>query len=130
MILYGTPDKMYSNANAVYKVTNSEGRKMIYYMFIKFVSTNSKWPNSKKIPKGWYCAVYPGEGNMKDKSITYEYPEINLASIEDTWFHVDIKNYQQIKYEPYEVVDDDYSQNDEEEDYESSCAITVNDDSE
>lgn len=103
MSIYGTQDQMYNNANAVYKVINSNGHKSTYYLYNKIVSTNSKWPGSKKVSKGWYCVVCPERENTIDQTFTYEYPEVNLSEVEDIWFHpeLNVRNFQQIKYDPY-----------------------------
>ena len=119
MNIYGTKKQMFENSNAVYKVTTPEGRKKIYYMFNRMVTTNSKWLNSKKVPKGWYCVSCPTDDNYIDKCIYYEYPEFSLGDIEHTWFYeqLGVKNYQQIKYSPI-VIDTNDSDSDYEEDYE------------
>ena len=109
--MYGTKTQMEQNANAIYLVTNTSGRKQTYYMFNRLRSTNSKWPGSKKVLKGWICVLVPGEDNSIDKCVSYEYQELTLAGIEDTWFNhqLGVKNYQQVKYDPIVIENyDDY----------------------
>ena len=122
--VYGNFDHMEQTANAIYKVTNLKGRKLIYFMFNKIVSTDSKWPGSRKVPKGWICIACPCDDNYDDKTIKYEYPEVNIQDIEYVWFtsQLDVKNYQQIKYDPY--IDTQYNQNEDDDD----LSIDIEDD--
>tara|TARA_B110000208_G_scaffold167639_1_gene207217 strand:+ start:881 stop:1306 length:426 start_codon:yes stop_codon:yes gene_type:complete len=131
MTIYGTRSEMETNANAIYKVTNSQGRKQIYYLFNRVVRTNSKWFDSSKVLRGWNCIIYPEEDNMIDRTIQYVYPEVNLSELEDVWFHpeLNVKNYQQMKYEPY-IIDNhsyNYDEDEDDDDYDDSSNVSSHD---
>ena len=100
--IYGSHNQMQESANAIYRVTDTQGHKQIYYMYNILKTSDVKWPSSKKVVKGWTCVVEPTEDNFVDRSLTYEYPEINLSDIEDTWFRreLGVKDYQRVKYDP------------------------------
>ena len=125
--IYGSRSDMEIKANAIYKVTNTQGRKQVYYLFNRTVRTNSKWLDSRKVLKGWICVIYPEEDNLIDSTIEYVYPEVNLSEIEDVWFHpeLNVKNFQQMKYDPcieeYRCEDEDEDE-DEYEDDVSNCS--------
>ena len=127
--IYGTHNEMQENANAIYKVMDTKGHKYVYYMFNVLKSTDFKWPSSKKVVKGWTCVVEPTEDNLYDRSITYQYPEMNLSNIEDTWFRreLGVKNYQRVKYDPIvlESYDNDSeSEGDGDGDGDEDCGST------
>ena len=120
--IFGNFVHMEKTANAIYKVTNTEGRKMMYFMFTKLESVNSKWPSSRKVSKGWVCVAYPCGDNVEDKLIKYEYADANIGDIEHKWFNLEggVKNYQQIKYDPY--IDTQYN-----EDSDSDSELEIDD---
>ena len=114
--IYGSHNQMQESANAIYRVTDTQGHKQIYYMYNILKTSDVKWPSSKKVVKGWTCVVEPTEDNLDDRSLTYEYPEINLSDIEDTWFRreLGVKDYQRVKYDP--VILESYSNDDSDSD--------------
>lgn len=100
--IYGSDQHMHDKANAVYKVTSPNGSKATYYMYEKLVN-RSGWLGPYYVKKGWICVIVPED--VMQRTVTYEYPELELKHIEETWFRAElgIKNYNQVKYMPYEI---------------------------
>lgn len=118
--IYGSTKHMENSSNAIYKVTTNSGLKHTYYMFNKLTDT-TKWLGKKYANKGWICVVVSED--CMEKTVSYEYPDLDLSDIENTWFKRDcgIQNYQQVKYDPY-IIDKpqfNFDSDDDFDDYES-----------